>query len=294
MLRAKRGCVNETSVTHRRHPAHATRASGTRCPCIQRIRSKIQQPQVAPARKQAPRARTYCGYAQCDSAIHLESQPQETRRQAATRGIFLQMRALAPLSISSGATREQRSPRKIFFPETATRTHLPARPRHSFRDSAARFRRQTRGYTRDLSHAPRVFAIPLSPRPALLRFPERARPIPFRTKSTEANVSASCCARRTKRKTSSRTDSQKHVHSATGKRLPRLSEREFCVGDAHAVVKAISMHHFSGFDYCRLARQLAIGEDDKTIAASDRFDAARLRTGRRCTPKDFRAAGKAR
>src|SRR5580658_3078868 len=294
MLRAGHALVNEWRVRNSWQSAGKLRADDRRCLCIQRTRSKIQPPRVAPSRNQAPQAQTCCGYAQCDSAIHPESQPQETHPRVAAREISLQTRVLALLSISSDATRERQSPRKMFFQETAMQTRRPAKQPRFCSGCVEQFLPRTRGCTRDSSLAPRASATLPSQRPVPRQFPGRARPIPFPTKSTEANAFASRCARKTKRKTSSRTDSQKHVHTAAQKEPPRVSEREFCAGNARAVAKTISMHHISGFDYCRLARQLAIGEDENTIAASDRFAAARRQTGQRCTRKDFPVGGKAR
>jgi hypothetical protein len=295
MLRSSHELVNVLRSVMRQHPALAAPANDRHYLCIRGKRSKIQPPQAAPARNQAPQAQTCCGYVQCDSAIHLEFQPQGTLRRAAARERLLQTLVLAPLSISSDAIRESRSPRKMFLAQTAVRMRRLARPRRSRQDSAAQLRRQTRGYIRGSSRVPRAYTILPSPRPGLLLFPKRVRPIPSRTKSTEANASASCCARRTKHKTSSRTDSRRHIHSAEQKKTPsRISEKTFCAGRALAVAKTLSMHHFSIFDYCRLARQLAIGEDEKTIAPWDRFAAAKRQTGQRYTPKDFRADGRVR
>jgi hypothetical protein len=162
----------------------------------------------------------------------------------------------------------------MFFLQMAARTRLPATPFHFRSESAAQFRRQTRGCIRGSSLAPRVFAALPSQRRVLRQSPGRALPIPFRTKSTEALASASRCARWTKRKTNSRTDSQKHVQSSTGKRLSHASEREFCAGNASALPKAISMHHFSGFDYRRPAQNLAIGEGYRSIGPMRRSEAA--------------------
>jgi hypothetical protein len=249
----------------RRYPAltaAAVPANDRHCLCIRKTRSRIQRPQAAPVRKQAPPAQTCYRYVQCDSATRLESRPPKTRPRAAAHERFLQTRVLAPLSISSDATPEPQSPRKMFLVQTAARTRLPARPPHSPRDSAAQFRQKKRGYTPGSSLAPLVFATPLSPHPVPRQFLERAHPTPFRTKSTEANASASCSARRMKRKTSSRTGSQKHVHSAAQEKTPpRISEREHFAGNARAVAKAIPRHRFSRFDYCRLADTLAIASN---------------------------------
>src|SRR5271167_5202892 len=113
---------------------------------------------------------------------------------------------------------------------------------------------------RGSSLAPRISAILLSPRPALRQFQERARPIPHRTRSREALPSASSCARWTKRKTSSRTDSKKHVQSAAQeKTLPHAFE-----GGAS----------FSEIDYRRPSQILAIATAYRSIGRIRRSAAA--------------------
>src|SRR5579859_6646169 len=126
------------------------------------------------------------------------------------------MRLLAPPGISGGAARERRSPPKTFSLEKAARMHRPAAPPHFCFGFDAQCPPQKHGYTQGSSRAPRVFAILPLPRPGLRQFPKRARPIPCRTKATEALASASSLARATNRKTSSRNDSKQHVPS-----LPR-------------------------------------------------------------------------
>jgi hypothetical protein len=96
------------------------------------------------------------------------------------------------------------------------------------------------------------------PRRDQLRFRERALPIPHQTKPMEGLDLASCVARLTNHKTSSRTDSQKHILSTAWQRPTWVSERGVRAGEAHALNKTISAHHFSGFDYRRPAQHLAI------------------------------------
>jgi len=83
------------------------------------------------------------------------------------------------------------------------------------------------------------------PRPAPRQFQEHVLPIPIRTKATEALASALSLARTTKRKTSSRSDSQHHFPSCAPEALPlpvRINTRRISAG--HAVR--------SEFDYRRI------------------------------------------
>src|SRR5580704_1762754 len=95
----------------------------------------------------------------------------------------------------------------MLFLKMAMRTHRPATLLRLSFGFAEQFPVQMRGCTQGLSLAQRVFALLLSPRPALLQFQERARPIPRQTKPREARDLASCVARWTNRKTNSQTDS---------------------------------------------------------------------------------------
>src|SRR5208282_2126772 len=158
------------------------------------------------------------GYARPVAAIHLESQVPETRRRAVEPGRFLQMPAPAPLAISDDAAREPRSPLKMLFPEMAALTHRPALPRRFCSDSFEQVAPQTSGCTPGSSLAQHACVTLLLLHPAQLQFPERALPIPNRTRATESLASASAVANTTKRKTSSRTDSQTHVQSSAQKK----------------------------------------------------------------------------
>ncbi len=113
-----------------RNLTDAVLANGRRCLYTLWTRSRIQPMQAVRALMPAPPAQTCFGYARCDSAIRLESQPPEKRRLAAARERFLQMLALALLAISNDAAPIPRSRRKMFFLEKATRTHRPAAQRH--------------------------------------------------------------------------------------------------------------------------------------------------------------------
>jgi hypothetical protein len=224
MLRARCALVNASSVRassvrNCRKSAHAVHECDKRRAENRWTRSRTQPMQAVRARMTASPAQTYFGYARCAAASHLEFQPPKTRRRAATRERFRRRRALAILAISDGATPELRSRQKMFFLEKATRMHRPATPLRCCSRSAAQASLQKRGCTRCSSLARLVFAIPPSPRQALSQFQEHARPIPCRTKSMEALAFASSCASTTKRKTSSRTDSKKHVQSAAQEKM---------------------------------------------------------------------------
>src|SRR5579859_817086 len=116
--------------------------------------------------------------------------------------------------------------RRMFFRKKAGRTRPPATRRRSCKDcraaecSDAQVLRPGCGCIQGLSPALRAFVALALPRPHLRQFPKRARPIPCRTKATEALASASSLARATNRKTSSRNDSKQHVPS-----LPRKDWR---------------------------------------------------------------------
>jgi hypothetical protein len=224
MLKAARDSVNASSVRASSvrnflKSAHAVHVCDKRRAENRWKRRQIRPPQAALAPLLALLEQTCCGYAPCAAASHLEFQPPKTRRQAATRERFRRRRALAILAISNDAQPIRRSPLKMFFLEKATRMHRPATPlRLSFGfagQSPARMRDCTRGSSR----APRVSATLPSPRPAPRQFLEHARPIPHRTKSMEELAFASSCASTTKRKTSSRTDSKKHVQSAAQEKM---------------------------------------------------------------------------
>ncbi len=209
--------------------------------CLEKllIRSRILPSRDAPVHSLAPRAQMCFGYARCDSAIHLEFQPPETRRRAAALEIFPQMHTLAIQAISDDAAPERRSLQKMFSLEKATQMHHLGPRRRLYFDSGAQFPPQKYGYTRGSSLALRVFAILPLPRPAQRQFPERALPILCRTKATEALASASSLAKATKRKTSSRTDSTQHIRSSARERLSQVS-----AGQAS----------FSEFDYRSIPR----------------------------------------
>jgi len=225
------------------------------------IRSRILRSRAARVRSQAPRAQMCFGYARCDSAIRPEFQPPETRHRVAALGISLRMRCLAILAIADDAAPEQRSRQKMFSLEKARQMHHLAPRRRLYFDSGAQFPPQKYGYTRGSSLDLRVFATLPLPRPAPRQFPERALPILCRTAATEALASASSPATTTKRKTSSRTDSNQHI-PLCGKDCPR-------------------------FQQVKLVFQNLI------IAAFRECAAAKKQIGRRCTPKDFRVAGRA-
>ena len=157
---------------------------------------------------------TCCEYARCAAAIHLESQSPETLRRAAAPERLPRRLAPAIPATSNDAAPGRRWLQKMFSPEKAAPKHPPAKHRRLRFGFAREARRQKRGYTLCSSLARRVFAILRSPRPALRQFQERVRPNPSRTKATELFASASCAASTTKHKTSSQTDSQKHVQSA--------------------------------------------------------------------------------
>ena len=154
----------------------------------------------------------------------------------------------------------------------AARTHRPAIRRRLSFGLAGQSPAQMRDCIRGSSLARRVSATPPLPHQARRQFQERVHPNPCRTKATELFASASCAASTTKHKTSSQSDSQKHVQSAGRERLPQISERP---------------HTFSGCDYRRPAQNLAIEEGHE-------FSAARKQIGRRYTPKGSRAAGRVR
>jgi hypothetical protein len=219
MLKTGQDRVNALRARYWRNLAHAAPASGTRRAENRWTRSTIQPPKAVPAPLLAPPEQTCFGCARCAATIHLEFQPRETRRRAATHERFPRRRASALLAISNDATPKRRSLLKMSFLERATRMHRPATPlRLSFGfagQSPARMRDCTRGSSR----APRVSATLPSPRPAPRQFLEHARPIPHRTKSMEELAFASSCASTTKRKTSSRTDSKKHVQSAAQEKM---------------------------------------------------------------------------
>jgi hypothetical protein len=185
MLRAGRGWVNASLISHGRRSAHAKLVNDTRHVENLRTHSKIRPPQVVRARMTVEQVQTCCGCARFAAAIHLESQPPETLRQAAARERFLGRLAPAILVISNDAAPGRRWLQKMFSLEKAAPTHPPATPLRSRFGFAAQVRRQTRGYTRCSSLAPRVFAILPLPRPALRQFQERVRPNPCPTKATE-------------------------------------------------------------------------------------------------------------
>jgi len=160
----------------------------------------------------------------------------------------------------------------MFSPEKAAPKHPPAKHRRLRFAFAREAWRQTRGCIRCSSLARRVFAILRLPPPALRQFQERVLPNPCPTKATELLPSASCAASTTKHKTSSQTDSQKHVQSSREKRHPQ---------------KGNGPRTLSRCDYRRPPRTLAIEE-------SRGFSAVMRQIGRRCTPKDSRAAGRVR
>jgi hypothetical protein len=172
-----------------------------------------------------PPAQTCCGCARFAAAIHLESQPPETLRQAAARERFLRRRVPAIPVISNDAAPGRRWLPKMFSLEKAAPTRPPATPLRLRFGFGAQAARQTRGCTRCSSLARRVFAILPLLRPALNQFQERVRPNPCPTKATELPASASCAASTTKHKTSSQTDSRKHIQSAARKALPHNSEQ---------------------------------------------------------------------
>jgi hypothetical protein len=223
MLRAGRDRVNASSFNNWRHFALGVLSNDMRFLEKLLIRSKILLSRAAQVHSQAPRAQMCFGYAQCDSAIHLEFQRPETRRRAAVLEISLRMRALAIQAISDDAAPEQRSQQKMFFLKKARQMHHLA-PRRRLRFySGVQFPPQKYGYTRGSSLASRVFATLPLPRPAPRQFPERALPILCRTKATEALASGSSLAKATKRKTSSRTDSTQHIPSSARERLSQVS-----------------------------------------------------------------------
>ena len=160
---------------------------------------------------------------------------------------------------------------KCFLPKRQGR-RIPLQHRRLRLGFAREARRQMRGYTRGWSLARRVFAIPPLPRPALRQFQERVRPNPCRTKATESLACGSCAASTTTHKTSSQTDSQKYVQSAARERLAQI-------GSDHVL--------FLECDYRRPVQNLAIEE-------AREFSAVMKQIGRRCTPKDSRAAGRVR
>ena len=224
MLRARCALVNASSVgassvRNCRRSAHALHVCDKRRAENRWTHSRTQPMQAVRARMTASPAQTCFGYARCAAAIHLEFQPPKTRRWAATRERFRRRRALAIFAISNDAEPIPRSPLKMFFLEKATPRHRPATPLRCCSRSAARASPQKRGCTRCSSLARLVFATPPSPRQALRQFQERALPIPCRTKSREALAFASSCASTTKRKTSSRTDSKKHIQSAAQEKM---------------------------------------------------------------------------
>lgn len=232
MLRVARGGVNARRIRKCRPFAAAPLAGSKRCLCKRWTGSKIRQGQAAPPTMQAQLAQTCCGCEQRDSAIHLESRGLEKRRLGVALERFPQTRIAALPSFSNGAVQERRSPRKIFVRGRAAPMHRPAGLLRSSFDFAERFQPQTHGCIQGLSRASRAFAILPSPRLDPRQFPERARPIPFRTRAMEATASASRFARGTSRKTSSRTDSQKHVPSSARETLPQVLELEASPGIA--------------------------------------------------------------
>jgi len=260
MLRASCALVNALHAVYWHNLAHAVHVYDKRRVENRWKRRQIQPPKAAQALMRVPQPQTYCGYARCGSASCLGFQRREKRRRAAEHERFLKTHAPVLLAISDGATPELRSQLRMFFLEMAARTHRPAiRRRLSFGlagQSPARMRDCIRGS----SLAPRVSATLPSPRPARRQFPEHARPIPHQTKSREGHASASCCARWTKHKTSSQTDSKKHAQSAAQeKTLP------------HAFTGGAS---FSEFDYRRPAQTLAIATAYRSIGRIRRSEAA--------------------
>jgi hypothetical protein len=249
-----------SSVRNCRKSAHAVHECDKRRAENRWTRSRTQTMQAVRARMTASPAQTCFGYARCAAAIHLEFQPPKTPRQPAARERFRRRRALAILAISNDAEPIRRSPLKMFFLEKATRWHRPATPLHLSSDSAVKAPPQKRGCTRCSSLAPRVSSTPPSRHRARRQPQEHARPIPCRTKSMEALAFASSCASTTKRKTSSRIDSKKHVQSAAQeKTLP------------HAFEEGAS---FSELDYRRPAQTLAIATAYRSIGRIRRNEAA--------------------
>ena len=245
MLRAGQVRVNETSFKICRRRAAVVLANDRRCveKLWTRSRTRLLQDDQVP-RRVTPE-QTCFGYARCGSAIRLESQPPETLLRAAARERFPRMRVPAPPGISGGAASARRPPLKTFFLGKEARTHRPAAPRHFCFGLDAQFSPQRHGHTRCSSRVPRVCAILPLPRPAPRQFPKRVLPIPNRTKATEALASASSLARATKRKTSSRSDSQHHFPSCALEAQPlpaRIITRRVTAG--HAVR--------SEFDYRRI------------------------------------------
>ncbi len=213
-MRRYQASLSGVAIRKGRRSAHVVLLNGTRRVENLRTRSKIRAPQVAGARMMVPPVQMCCECAQCAAAIHLESQSPETLLRAAARERLPRRLAPAILAISNDAAPGRQWLQKMFFPEKAAPKHPPARHRRLRFGFAREARRQMRGYTRCSSRARRVFAIPPLPRPALRQFQERVRPNPCRTKATELLASASCAASTTKHKTSSQSDSQKHVQSA--------------------------------------------------------------------------------
>ncbi len=272
MLRAGRGWVNASLMRNGRRSPHAKLVNDTRHVENLRTHLQIRAPQAVPPRMTVQAVQTCCGCARFAATIHLESQPLETLRQAAARERFLRRLAPAILVISNDAAPGRRWLPKMFSLEKAEPTRPPATPLRSRFGCAAQAPQQKRGYTRCSSPARRVSATLLSPRPAPGQLQERVRPNPYPTKATELLASASCAASTTKHKTSSQTDSKQHVPSPARKSQPQGFER--------GVI-------FSGFDYRRPAHNLAIEEGCG-------FSAVKTQIGRRCTPKDFQAAGRVR
>src|SRR5579864_783319 len=114
----------------------------------------------------------------------------------------------------------------MFSRERVALRHRLAAPCHLYFWPVARSPRQMRGCIQGSLLAPHVSAIPLSPRPDPRQVQERARPIPCRTKATGALASGSCCAKMTKHKTSSRTDSQAHTLSPAQKTLSQVLKKK--------------------------------------------------------------------
>ena len=223
-------------------------------------RLKIPRLQAAPAPMQAPPAQTCFEYARSGAAIHLESRSPETLPRAAIRERFPQRLVPALLATANGAARERRSPLKKFSLRMEVLTHRLVPQRRLRCWFASRAQQQKRGYIQGWSLAPRAFSTLPSPRPVLLQFQECARPIPRRTKATELLASESCCAKMMKRRTSSRTDSQKHVHSAAQQKTsPRACKRT---------------SDFSECDYRRPARNLDNALPHLSIGPIRRSDAA--------------------
>jgi hypothetical protein len=222
MLKARRVVVNASRVRNRQRFAHAVRANDTRRAGSRWTRSKIPPLQAVRVRMTAPPEQTCFGYARSGAAIHLESRSPETRRRAAARERSPRKRASAILAMSDGAAPERRSLPKKFFPEKAKLRHRLAPPRHLGLDRAEQALRQMRGYTQGSSLSSHASAILPSPLPALHQPLEHARPIPYWTKATELLASASCGARTTKHKTSSRIDSQKRPIYRAQKTLARI------------------------------------------------------------------------